>query len=118
MAGASEELKVLGKRIQAARKSLGLTQQELAEKLSFDKTTIASWETGRREPELKPLIKVADMSGVGLDWLTGRYEYDINKAKEYNKLYWREIIDLAADNGITPQLLRPAIEAIVAIKKS
>lgn len=114
----SEVLRVLGKRIQKARKSLSWTQEELARELDVDKTTIASWEIGRREPDLESLIKIASMSGVSLDWLTGRYDFSIEKAKEYNKLYWREIIDLAADNDITPELLRPAIEAIVAIKKS
>lgn len=114
----SEILRVLGKRIQKARKSLSMTQAELAQELDVDKTTVASWEIGRREPDLESLIKIAAMSSVSLDWLAGGYEYDIKKAKEYHKLCWREIIDLAADNDITPELLRPAIEAIVTIKKS
>jgi DNA-binding transcriptional regulator YiaG len=34
----------------AARKRLGMTQQELSEKLEIPKRTIEDWEGGRRNP--------------------------------------------------------------------
>jgi len=105
-----------GDRIKAARGRL--TQKEYAEKLGVDNTTIASWEIGRREPDLDILKKMADMCGVSLDWLAGRYDYDIEKAKVYNSPNWREIIEIAIDNNISPKLLKPVINAIATIKKS
>lgn len=61
---------------------------------------------------------IADISNVSLDWLTGRYDCDIEKAKVYNDPRWREIVDIVVDNQIRPELLKPVIADIVAIKKS
>lgn len=34
-----------------ARKNAGYTQEQFAEALSVDRTTVARWETGRAEPQ-------------------------------------------------------------------
>ncbi|MDR3562111.1 MAG: helix-turn-helix transcriptional regulator [Negativicutes bacterium] len=106
----------LGDRIKEARGSL--TQKEFAAKIGVDNTTVASWEIGRREPDLDSLIKIAEMSGVSLDWLAGRYDCDIEIARSRNDCIWHDIIDITANNNIQPELLRTVIAAIVAIKKA
>lgn len=106
----------IGDRIKTARGSL--TQEAFAELLGYDKSTVASWEIGRREPDIKVLKRIADMAGVNLDWLAGGYDCDIEKARVYNNPVWREIIDIAAENIIRPELIKPVIDAIVAIKKA
>lgn len=47
-------------------------QSELAERIGVGRTTLASWETGHRRPELAHLESLADLAGVSLDWLVGR----------------------------------------------
>ena len=104
----------LGDRIKAARGAL--TQKEFAEKLGVDNTTLASWEIGRREPDLDSLTMIADLSGVSLDWLAGRYVCDIGKAKAYYDPRWRDIVDGATGNDITAKSVYSLLKAVIAIK--
>lgn len=54
--GAREKL---GKRIQKLRKEIGLTQEELAEKLNISRTHIGHIEQGRKSPSIKLMEKIA-----------------------------------------------------------
>ncbi|HZK18312.1 MAG TPA: helix-turn-helix transcriptional regulator [Clostridia bacterium] len=58
-------------RIQQLRKENMWTQYELAERLELSRSAIASWETGRREPDLKTILKLANLFHVTLDYLVG-----------------------------------------------
>ena len=53
-------LKSLGKRIAEIRKSKGVTQQQLAERINTSVVTIAYIETGKRSPRVWTLNKIAD----------------------------------------------------------
>ncbi len=48
-----------------------LTQQELAEKLGKDYSTIGKWELGQRSPIMTDVIKIANFFGVSLEKLIG-----------------------------------------------
>lgn len=49
----------LGKKVQKLRKSLGYTQEELAEKLNISRTHMGHIEQGRKSPSLKLMDKLA-----------------------------------------------------------
>lgn len=49
----------LGKKIQKLRKSLGYTQEDLAEKLNISRTHMGHIEQGRKSPSLKLMEKIA-----------------------------------------------------------
>ena len=51
------------------RKSKGLTQKELAKALDVTQTAITYWETGKREPSIEMLEKIANYFDVSLDYL-------------------------------------------------
>lgn len=44
-----------------------LTQQQLADKLKVDRTSIGYWETGKKEPKMETVIKLAEYFDVGKD---------------------------------------------------
>ena len=49
------------KRIVKLRKALGLTQEQLAERIGAQRPTVARWETGKNQPRganLKALIEL------------------------------------------------------------
>lgn len=50
----------------------GLTQEELAKKLSISRSRLASYEQSQREPDLELLEIIADFFNVDLDFLLGR----------------------------------------------
>lgn len=54
-----------------ARKDAGYTQRQVAEILHISKSTIASYEIGRTEPDIETLGKLADFYLVSCDWLIG-----------------------------------------------
>lgn len=61
-----------GNRIARLRAEKGLTQGELAEKVSISRASLSHYENDRREPDLDVLAKLADYFGVTLDYLMGR----------------------------------------------
>lgn len=58
-----------GEAIKAKRESLGLTQQDLAEKLFVSRQTVCRWENGSRCPDLVMAKKIALVLGISLDEL-------------------------------------------------
>lgn len=59
----------IGERIREARKSLGWTQQQLAEKAGVAAITIRQYEAGKRIPRLDQLQKIAKAMGVSISHL-------------------------------------------------
>ena len=51
------------------RKSRGLTQENLAERLGVSRQAVARWEAGETTPELKTLIGICEVFGVSADYL-------------------------------------------------
>jgi len=72
-----ERLVTLGERLRIAREDAGMKQEELANMIDCDKTTISKYETNNRTPDPTTLTRIANVTGVSLDWLMGRTE---NKA--------------------------------------
>ena len=57
----------LGQAIKTKRESLGMTQQDLAEKLFVSRQTVCRWENGSRCPDLIMAKKIAMVLGISLD---------------------------------------------------
>ena len=63
-----------GDRLKEARNSMGLTQEQLAEKIGVAKSTLAGYEKGNREPDVFKIKKLIEILGIDADYLL-----DINK---------------------------------------
>ena len=61
------------KRLVELRSHHHFTQQELSEALNISQQAYAGYETGRSEPDIETLIKLADIYKVDLNYLMGRY---------------------------------------------
>ncbi len=59
----------LGEKIKTARKNIGLTQEELAVKLSVSRPAVAKWETDKGIPDIENLKAISGLLGVSLDSL-------------------------------------------------
>ena len=51
-------------RIRRVRKSRGLTQAELAERLNISEMTVRRWEAGQRSPRIEATQKLAEVLGT------------------------------------------------------
>jgi transcriptional regulator with XRE-family HTH domain len=57
----------VGEKLKAARKAAGLTQVELADKVGVTQRDVSRWETGRREPGVLTVKKMAQALGCSMD---------------------------------------------------
>ena len=56
----------LGEKLQTLRRSRGLSQEQLAEKLAVSGRTVSRWETGSNMPDIGMLVVLADFYGVSI----------------------------------------------------
>jgi transcriptional regulator with XRE-family HTH domain len=61
----------LGDVIRSLRTSNGITQKELADKLSVSPSTIGMYEQGRRAPDLETITQIAKIFRISVDFLLG-----------------------------------------------
>ena len=59
----------LGEKIKEARKQCGLSQEQLAEKMTVSRSAIAKWETGKGLPDVENLKALAQLLNVSVDYL-------------------------------------------------
>ena len=64
----------LSSRLMEQRTSEGYTQEEIASLLGISRSTYAAYETGRNEPDITTLIKLATLYKTSLDYLVGRLD--------------------------------------------
>ena len=69
----SKELPEMIKKLRAEKQ---ISQQKLADMLFVDRSTVASWETGRRVPDAITLSKLADCLGTDIRLLIGTSSKD------------------------------------------
>lgn len=62
----------IGYRISELRKQAGMSQFQLAKVLDIAASTLGMYETGKREPSIKVMQRIADYFGVTTDYLLGR----------------------------------------------
>ena len=62
---------VFAERFASLRKSRGLTQKAIAEKLGITDRAVSKWETGRGTPKFSDTPILASIFGVTTDYLFG-----------------------------------------------
>ena len=60
---------MLGARIAALRLQAGLSQAELAKRLSVSPSAVGMYEQGRREPSMDRIVALSEIFGVTTDYL-------------------------------------------------
>ena len=59
----------LGKRVRKQRQLIGLTQQELADRIGVSTSFVGHVERGTRKASLETLVALSNALGVGVDYL-------------------------------------------------
>jgi transcriptional regulator with XRE-family HTH domain len=125
-------METLGDKIKRLRNQL--TQEDLALILQVDRSTLASWEVNRREPDIATLCRIASYFKVSIDWLvghqpddgcvlggtglihetTGQYQTDAQPS-------WPQVVATAQHYGFEPhavcQLLELNAQIALSLKK-
>lgn len=79
----------LGEKIREARRKCGLSQEQLAEKMSVSRSAVAKWETDKGLPDVGNLKVLARLLNVSVDHL-------LDEARETEGPVIREAYNLAA----------------------
>lgn len=58
-------------RLKLLRKQEQLTQKELAKQIGIKQNSYSDWETGKNEPSLENLVKLAKILDTTIDFLLG-----------------------------------------------
>ena len=62
----------IAKNLASYRKTAGLTQAELAEKINYSDKSVSKWESGNGVPDLYVMLQLAELYGVTVDELIGK----------------------------------------------
>lgn len=89
--------KKIGKLIAKRRKEKGMTQGELAERLSVSNKTISKWETGAGLPDISVLVDLASVLDISVDDLLKGKENEVQstsyeKSFLIKKKYYRQYL--------------------------
>ncbi len=114
-------METLGEKLKLLRNKL--TQEELAALLQVERSTLASWEVNRREPDIATLCRIASFFQVSIDWLIG---YQCNPQKFFPKVVgiqetageyqttidqsWHKVIATAQAYGFEPDAVLQLLE--------
>ncbi len=66
-----EELNVFGSRLAESRRSCGMTQEEMANRLGVTPQAVSKWERGTSTPDLEMLYELCNLLGTSADYLLG-----------------------------------------------
>lgn len=59
-------------RLRLLRKVCSMTQKQVAQSLSIDRSTYAYYETDKTKPDYETLLRIAQIFNVSIDYLLGR----------------------------------------------
>lgn len=91
-------------RLKELRKKNNLTQQELADKVGTNRVNVTKWETGRTEPTLESIIKLAHIFEISVDYLLGNTDIHYPNFLTDSKTYKEKIPQEEIEKEITKQL--------------
>ena len=88
----------IGERIREVRKSRGLTQKELGERLGLSYQSIAQWENDLRKPKSETILKIASALGVRYEDLVELETF--NTGAEFDDR-WKELTKSTSSDSLT-----------------
>ena len=63
---------IFSRRLTQLRRSNGLTQKQIAQSLSIDRSTYAYYELDKTKPDFETLVRISNIYQVSLDYLLGQ----------------------------------------------
>lgn len=108
----------LNERIRLARKKVGLTQGQLAEKIGIAFQTLNKYEKGHRLPDAEILRQIAIITGVDAGWLLIGVEKitGVHRETEEEKEYLEKLLQVLR-NPSTKKAIQENINTFLKVPK-
>ncbi len=84
----------IGSFIAERRKSVGLTQMQLAEKLSITDRAVSKWENGRAMPDSSIMLGLCDILGISVNELLSGEKISVENSNQKNE---QLLLDIAKE---------------------
>ena len=106
------DLMKIGKYIASKRKSLGLTQAQLAEKLGMSDKSVLKWERGICLPDVSVYIELCDILGISLnEFIAGEDLTQENVIRQSEE----NLIRISADGNVRRKKLQRVIVILLCV---
>ncbi|WP_105143274.1 helix-turn-helix domain-containing protein [Streptococcus suis] len=99
---------MLGTRLQTLRIDNEKNKEELSIYLNMTVDAYSRYETGKRQPSVDNLVKLAIFYGVSLDYLLGRDDIEIPVFDRESVVSYRDLVEL----GVNPKLAHGIVAQI------
>lgn len=93
-----------------------MTAKDLAKSVGLSGGNITDWKTGRANPSISSLKKIADYFNVSLEWLLEDNDTISSKQQIENSAFFR-VMQNAKEKGYTPEDLKLAMEFLDRARK-
>ena len=74
--------------IKLLRTEKGMNQEQLAEKLQVTRQAVSNWETGKTQPDIETLTRMAEVFDVSVEKLIYGKEYNKESGEEVPRWVW------------------------------
>ena len=109
--------KVVGTRMQEARKSRGLTQQAVAEHMNMARTTLVAIEKGERRITPHELVQLSELYARPVSEFVSRASQTVGFVPQF-RAAWRQDLDKSSDLERTAAELQTLAEDYVELERS
>lgn len=96
----------MGKRLSSQRKQLGMTQEQLAEKMDVSIQMISNMELGKKAIRPENLAKVCEILGISSDYVLTGEIYSMEESEILSKAKKLSPQDLTLINKIIDRLIQ------------
>lgn len=97
-----DRLLILGNRLKLIRAEAKMKQKDFASQFGLATTTYSGYESGKHEPNIDLLIKIADKYNLSLDYVVGRSNAKEGIAQdEFNQIITDEFITPFTTEGLS-----------------
>lgn len=102
-------------RIRELREKHNLTQKALGELMGYSESTCSLYESGKRQPDTKTLVFLANYFNVSVDYILGRKDEKESPADEADRAR-KEVVDILID--LSPDEVQRVCDFISGLKAS
>jgi len=112
MIDAKERTAIVGRNLLMLRKKAGLQQKEVAEIIDCKPQTYSGYETGRHEPNIETLVRLASLYNVSVDYIVGMFDDADEDTQIYAEIHNEIRNPKFQEIQIQMQLIRDEIAAL------
>ncbi|MBP2634016.1 MAG: transcriptional regulator, family [Firmicutes bacterium] len=110
-------MKQFGHNLQKLRTRNNMTQEDLGKLLNVSQSTIAYYESGKKQPSLETIIFIADYFRVSTDYLLDRINFLYTSSKLQTPEFSQEDLDLLRKLNSFTDTDRKEIESYIQYKE-